>query len=223
MMRFAWLLCLPLLAACGHLEGALMGDGAQLSDTSEAGREKALYLDVIGNLQKQNLHRAALAHLDEYDRRYGGSETSARRRAESLLAVGEDAQAERAWLALLPQVTDGAAYNGLGMVYARQQRWAESRANFEAAVQREPTRASYLNNLGYALFRAGERDRAGFRLRQAEELDPASGEIRNNLVTVLFADGRTAEAEQRLETVADRRQRDTIRRRAMRLAKGEEG
>jgi Flp pilus assembly protein TadD len=222
-MRFAWLLCLPLLTACGTLQNLSMGAESQLADTSEAGREKALYLDVIADLQKQRLHRAALAHLDEYDRRYGPSETSGRRRAEALLAVGEDAQAEREWLALLPKVADGGAYNGLGQVYARQGRWSEAQANFEAAVQREPTRAGYLNNLGYALFRAGSRDRAAFRLRQAEELDPASDAIRNNLVTVLFADGRAPEAEQRLEAVADRRQRDTIRRRAMRLAKGEEG
>lgn len=220
MIRFAVLLCLPLLAAC-----ATTGEGPQTGALSEAGaaQEQNLYLDVIANLQKRDLHHAALAHLDEHDRRYGATPASARRRAESLLAVGETEKAEQAYLALVPRTEDGSAHAGLGAVYARQSRWREAQAAFEEAVKREPTRPGYLNNLGFALLRNDNRAAAEFRLRQAEQLDRESEEIRNNLISVLFADGRKEEAETRLTAVADRGQRDTIRRRAQKIARGEEG
>jgi Flp pilus assembly protein TadD len=221
MTRFAILLCLALLAACANPGNGpeTGGDPATLSD---AQRERALYLDLIAGLQKRDLHRAALAHLDEYDRRYGPSETSARRRAEALLAVGENARAEEAFLALVPVAKDGSAYAGLGATYARQSRWREAQAAFEEAVKREPTRPGYLNNLGFAMLRNGDIRGAEFRLRQAEELDQGSDEIRNNLTAVLLAGGRREDAETRLAAVADRGQRDTIRRQAQRIARGEE-
>ncbi|WP_159998427.1 tetratricopeptide repeat protein [Roseomonas sp. 18066] len=210
-----------LLSGCGTL--GLGGDSLAAGNAPESTgpRERGLYLDLIAGLQQRDLHRAALAHLDEFDTRFGATADTSMRRAESLAAIGEDARAEATFRARLGRGDDGPAQNGLGMLAGRRGRWAEAVAAFTAALAKQPTSTRYLNNLGYALYRAGQAEEAEFRLRQAEELDPASGEVRNNLILVLMANRRRDEAERRLAQIADTGLRDTVRRRAETLLRGE--
>ena len=70
----------------------------------------------------------------------------------------------------------------------------------EQAVAKSPGNAAAIDTLGWALFQAGQTDRALQLLRDARLRDPASPEIRYHLAAVLAQTGRKAEARAELES-----------------------
>ncbi len=220
MGRVAAALCLAgLLGGCGTVRGALpsLGFGNAASRTSEEGQAQTLYIDLIKGLQQRRLHRAALAHLDEFERLHGRQPQASLLRAECLAEVGDDAGARTAFQGLLRGPHAAAARHGLGMLAAREENWPRAITEFNAALALEPTSTRTLNNLGYALLRSGDMAGAEFRLRQATELEPGNPGARNNLALLLVATHRNGEADGLLGTAGTAPMRLALRREVARL------
>ncbi len=186
----------------------------------QAGTPRALYLDMIAGLRQRGLHRAALAHLDEYERQHGATAATTLMRGQSLLEIGQERAAVAAFSAIPEGPERAAAQAGIGMALGRAGDWEGAASAFAEAVRREPTNARHVNNLGFALLRRGEAEEAEFRLRTAVELDPASPEIRNNLAVLLLATNRRPQGEQMLASVPDPALRATMRRVAAQIQQG---
>lgn len=94
---------------------------------------------------------------------------------------------------------DGPALNNLANVLLRLKDPAAA-AVAEQAVTKFPGNANAIDTLGWALFQAGQTDKALQLLRDARLRDPAHPEIRFHLATVLAQTGRKTEAREELET-----------------------
>lgn len=187
-------LLLPLLALCiaspamaADIPAADIPAAARLDDA----RSQALYFTVIAKLRQDGKSHAALAYLDDFDRRYPGDMKARLLRADCLLGIGGLVQAEALYRSLIAGPEGAAAQSGLGHVAAARGDWAAAVAAHRRAAAIDPVNAAYRNDLGYALLRAGNRDGALFALRQASELDPANAVIAANLTLALGReDGR---------------------------------
>ncbi|ABS61698.1 Tetratricopeptide TPR_2 repeat protein [Parvibaculum lavamentivorans DS-1] len=172
-----------------------------------------LYLSVVNGLLSQGRYRAALAYLDQYAVKEKKTPYFQQLYGEALLGTEQYEQAGAAFATLrtTPLAPDG--FNGLGRVKAAQGDWPGAAEEFARAVAARPSSAEFLNNLGYAQLSIGgsELQAAEFNLRQAQELDPASGSIRNNLLIALMMAGKDAEARRLLAGIPASRERAEVR------------
>lgn len=79
------------------------------------------------------------------------------------------------------------AHNGLGIAYGQQGRFVDAADAFRGALAHAPDAPHLLNNLGYALMRAGSLDDAWVALSRAYRLDTANPQTRENLVQLAAA------------------------------------
>lgn len=84
------------------------------------------------------------------------------------------------------------AHNGLGIAYGQNGRFLDAAAAFQAALGHAPGAPHLLNNLGYALMRAGRLDDAWASLDRAYRLDRTNPQTRENLVQLAAARGNSA-------------------------------
>lgn len=225
MRRAAAALSLLLASGCSSLPLPSVSFSGNSSPRRDAevvtpvppGQPQALYLDVITGLRARGLHRAAIAHLDEYERRFARTPATALLRAQSLLEINDDQAALTVFQSIRSGPEAAAARAGTGTVMARQNDWDRAVEAFTAATQLEPTNPRFLNNLGYALLRQGNSGQGEYRLRMASELDPASAEIRNNLALLLLSSNRGPDGERLLAQTPSPEVRAAIRRAAAQI------
>lgn len=159
--------------------------GTPPSAMLDQARSRVLYLDVIRKLNSDGKGHAALAYLDDYDRRFPDDQSARLLRADCLLGAGALKQAEEIYLTLAQGADSAAAQAGLGKIAAARGDWTGAVHAYERAVAAEPLQFAYRNDLGYALLQTGAVDRAAFVLRQAAELAPGNAHIRRNLALAL--------------------------------------
>lgn len=176
------------------------------ADTS--GSTRSLYLQLIHQARADGRPRAAIAYLDDFDRRYPGDRDARILRVNSLLDLN-NLNAAEAEAAALP---DGGGSALRGHLLAARGRWSEAIASYSQAVQASPADPMLRNALGFAQLRAGLAAEAAESLRGALDLSPGTPVIRNNLLLALKAAGQNAEAEALLSTIRDAPQRDALRR-----------
>jgi len=159
-----------------------------------------LYLSVVNGLLAQGRYRAALAYLDQYAVNEKKTPHFHQLHGEAFLGTGRYDEAVAAFSVLEGTGLAPEGFNGLGRVKAAEGDWPAAVSQFERAVGLRPSSAEFLNNLGYARLVAGGEGlaEAEFNLRQAQELDPASESIRNNLLIALIATGKNDEAKRLL-------------------------
>lgn len=174
-----------LLGACSPAPPQSAGTVATLDSSLDPARARALYFDVIQKLHQDGKSHAALAYLDDFDRRFPADGKARLLRADCLLATGTPAEAEAIYRVLLSGPEAAAAEAGLGQIAASRGDWRQAANAYERAVAAAPIHAAYRNDLGYALLKTGDTERAIFVLRQASELAPADKLIRNNLALAL--------------------------------------
>lgn len=179
-------------------------------DWSSAQNDRELYFAVIKGLQSAGQSQAALAYLDDYDKRYPGDINAKLLRANALLSIGEGKQAERLFREVIGTGAVSAGHNGLGKVYAARQNWAEAIRDFSVAAQAEPTNAKILNNLGFAMLMGGRIIDAYTPLARAAELQPADEQIRNNLLLAEYWGKMRPFAVARIRQIADHRERNAV-------------
>jgi Flp pilus assembly protein TadD len=215
MARAAMLaICAALLAGCGTARHVGSGPPAA-PQTAEA---QQLYLDLIRGLRQRGLHRAVIAHLDDFERQNGERPATILLRGQALNDIGDHEGALRAFSRITGGPEFPAARQGMGLAAAGAGLLPEATELLETAVRLEPTNPRFLNNLGFVQLQQGNVQQAESRLRTAAELDAESAEIRNNIALLLLATNRRAEGEQLLAMVPSQETRNAIRREAQRLS-----
>jgi putative PEP-CTERM system TPR-repeat lipoprotein len=153
-------------------------------------------MSAMGNLEGG---KAAIQLAEQWMKTHPNDARTQRALAEGYARTGNFAAAKKAYEGLL-KITpdDGPALNNLANVLLRLKDPAAV-AVAEQAVAKFPGNANVIDTLGWALFQAGQTDRALQLLRDARLRDPAHPEIRFHLATVLAQTGRKTEAREELE------------------------
>ena len=184
----------------------------------EAPDMRGLYLQLIRQARSDGRPRAALAYLDDFERRYPGDGEAGLLRVNSLIDLG---QIDAAEAVPLPAATaDGGVFAVRGHLLAARGRWGEAAACYAQASGGSPADAPLRNAWGYALVRAGQAGAAIGGLRGARDLAPQIAVIRNNLLLALMVGGRRAEAEAGLRRIGDEALRSKLAAEAARIGKG---
>lgn len=137
----------------------------------------------------------AVARFEEALRRRPDFALARRRLGEALAAAGDDARAEQELMRAGETVEGAAALRELGLLQARQGRFAEAVETSRAALARDPKAAAVHNTLGGALASLGRTAEAEASYREALRLDPDLFEAEYNLGNLLAAGERWDEAE----------------------------
>ena len=112
--------------------------------------------------------------------------------------AGDFAAAEAHYRQALPGRPQAETYNGLGFVLMRQGRFAEARAEFQRAIERDPTFAPSYTNLAEAWLREGKLEEAEAWYRRSLAVKPSAA-AHNGLGTVLRERGRSTEAAEQFQ------------------------
>lgn len=171
-----------------------------------------LYLSVVNGLIEQGRYRAALAYLDQYAVQERKTPYFQQLHGEALLGTEKYEEAIVAFSELEGTDLEPDGFNGIGRVKAAQGDWAGAAEYFQKAVDARPSSAEFLNNLGYAQLCVGGEavPAAEFNLRQAQELDPGSASIRNNLVIAFMMAGKDEQARRVLSGIPTSRERAEV-------------
>ena len=170
---------------------------------------RSLYLQLIEQARADGRPRAAIAYLDDFDRRYPGEIQARILRVNSLLDLRDVDGAERA-AAVLPESPESSVARG--HVLCARGDWGQAAALYRQAMVARPADALLRNALGYALLRSGQNAPAIEALRGAVDLAPADRSIRNNLLLALTVGGQRAEVDARLRQIRDGSEQDALRR-----------
>lgn len=189
----------PALAARGEGKTALQDEST-----------RTLYLALIREARTDGRTRAALAYLDDFDRRHPGQGEAQILRVNCLLDL-DQVDAAQAALARIPSSDrSGPALAVRGHVLAAQGQWSEATMRYAAAREASPADAMIVNALGYAQLRSGQASSAVETLRAAFDLAPDNAVVRNNLGLALTMAGRSAEAARLLSGLADVQERQRL-------------
>lgn len=187
--------------------GSLAAADAQAFKAPES---RALYFKLIHDMREQGHSRAALAHLDEFERRFPKEPRARILRADCLVDIGDVAQAEGIYRRLLHGSEAADAYAGLGRIRGLSGDWRGAVVYLNKASTLQPTSSKHLNDYGFALLQSGDAAAALARLRQAAELAPRNPQVRNNLILALASAGEIAEARARAAAIADEPERRQV-------------
>lgn len=171
-----------LLCACSTTSPASLGPN---STQAKSDASKTLYLTIVENLIRDDQAFAAIAHLDEYDLKYGANAESQKLRADALLRAGKTDEANRIYLALTKTSLAADGWNGLGKVASQRENWQKAADYFYAAAKAAPAQADFLGNLGFALIQTQNFADAEFVLKEARQLAPDDRLVANNVVLLL--------------------------------------
>lgn len=199
-----------LLSACGASPQRIAVTQPVTAAPITSQNEASLYLNVVDGLLKQERYGAALAFLDSYS---GKQKNAPPRywlmRGNALLGLHRNGEAADAYARLLSTPLAAEGWNGQGRVAANRKQWRNANGQFRKAVLAIPANAEFLNNLAYSGLQLGEFGASVSYLRQAHELDPKSGLIRNNLIIALTLSGDLTGANSLMQAITDpRRRRD---------------
>jgi Flp pilus assembly protein TadD len=178
----AGLLVSTLLAGCANLPGAGPDDPSAPQDDAQS---RALHADLVREMIAQGRHYAALAHLEELEKKQGLRDELNLLRGQVLAKLERRQEAERIFKSLLRGPYEGEARHGLGLLYANQDQ-ATSLDYLAAAARLKPASATIRNDYGYALLLAGSHGAAKLQLATAYELEPAVERNRNNYLLALM-------------------------------------
>lgn len=212
-----------LLAACGKTLGGYPnhvptpslvapGDASPRDD-------KAVYMDLIRQMQQQGAYYASLAHIDAYRQRFGTTPELRRRQADALRATGQLDAARTLYRSLLTGDQAAAAWHGLGLVEAQSGQAVAADEALLKATELEPVNAAYLSDLGYARLCEGQPATAKDPLAMAAELDPTNTKVIANLALWALLTGDTTRADaimQRGQLPAE--SQNDVRRQAVQIA-----
>ena len=180
------------MAAAPHLQDT---DGRSPTPDIQ-GAQQASMLTWVRTLQSRNQHYAALAYLQEHDKRWSPTPESRLLQAQSLAATGQFAQAQSLYLVLIHQESlAGLAYQGLGLLAVQQGRMNDAITAFQYAAQLLPTNAAVLGDWGYALLSDGRLSEAQKPLKTAAELAPDDAHSLANLALLYYLTGQPELAE----------------------------
>lgn len=179
--------------------------------TDDVPSTRPLYLQLIQQARIDGRPRAALAYLDDFERRYPHDLEARILRVNSLLDLGKVEEAGTLAQAL-PDDRNGTVSAVRGHVAAARNDWTGAIAYYQAARTARPADPFIRNALGYAFLRVGRYSEAIDALKGAADLAPGDEVIRNNLILALLAAGQRAEANRALQGIRDTDARANLRK-----------
>ncbi|CCA90418.1 tetratricopeptide repeat protein [Novosphingobium sp. PP1Y] len=185
---------------------------ARATDVQEAGSTKSLYLMLIRQARSDGRPRAALAYLDDFDRRHPDDLEARILRVNCLLDLGQTGEASAEAGKLPTDDRSGEVQQVRGHVFAAEKHWPDAIAQYEQALLLKPADPLTSNALGYARLQSGQFEAALENLRAAHDLAPDDTVIRNNLLLALTLADHAREAKYLFETIGDETVRSRIRR-----------
>lgn len=207
---------LAVCSACGSARNAYRPDPLSLAPLdTPAQDDKRMYLDLIGQMQRQGAYYASLAHVEAYRQRYGDSPALRLLQADGLRETQQVEAARALYTSLASGPQGAAAWHGLGLIAARAGDAAQAEASLARAVQLQPLNTDYLGDLGFARLRAGALGSAREPLAKAAELAPGNVKANANLAVWALLHNDTAMAEQIMRSAA---LPDQARQEVLRLA-----
>lgn len=187
-----------LLAACSTFHDGFPNHTMAPSLTGPskpATDSKAMYLDLIRQMQQQGAYYASLAHIDAFRLRYGDPPELQRLQGDALRETGQDAAASKVYQGMLHGPQAAAAWHGLGLIAARDKQYAVAEKDLLQATQLEPIDVTYLSDLGYARLAGGNVVAAHEPLAEAAELEPTNTKVVSNLALWASLQGDDNQAE----------------------------
>lgn len=175
------------------------------------GSTRNLYMMLIRQARDDGRPRAALAYLDDFDRRHPDDIEAQLLRVNCLLDLGQTDLAETALGAISGQNGSGEVLAVRGHVAAARSDWPGAVHYYMLARKARPADALIGNALGFAQLQIRQPALAVETLRGALDLLPGNVVIRNNLGLALTIAGRAAEAEALLAKVRDTAERKRLR------------
>lgn len=170
---------------------SLTGARAPMPVSDSAATDEAIHADLIRGMLAQDNNYAALAHIQDQQRRSGNTPLLRYLEAEARRRLGDTVTAESLYRGLLRGEMSAQAHHGLGLLYAARD-LTQAISFLREASQRRPTDADLRSDLGFALLRAGRYAESLTELATAMELDSASSKARNNLLLLLITTGDEA-------------------------------
>jgi Flp pilus assembly protein TadD len=197
------LTAVALCSACQSTRNAYRPDPVSLAGPETPPQDdKRLYLDLIGQMQRQGAYYASLAHVDAYRQRYGDSPALRLLQADALRETGQLPAARSLYASLASGPQAAAAWHGLGLIAIRDGDDTQAEQALARAVQLQPLNTDYLGDLGFARLRAGQLEQAREPLAKAAELAPGNAKANANLAVWALLRNDTAMAERILHSAA---------------------
>lgn len=221
--RIAVVLALATLAAgCGKTLGGYPNHASEpslVAPSASARDDRAVYMDLIRQMQQQGAYYASLAHIDAYRQRFGTTTELRRRQADALRETGQWDASRAIYQSLTGGDQAAPAWHGLGLVAAHEGQDEQAEQALLKATQLEPVNAAYLSDLGYARLCAGRFAQAREPLAMAAELAPSNAKVLANLALWAMLTGNDAQAEAIMQRAAlPAAGRDDVRRLAVQMA-----
>jgi Flp pilus assembly protein TadD len=210
------LAAVALCSACHSTRNAYRPDPVSLAGPETPPQDdKRLYLELIGQMQRQGAYYASLAHVDAYRQRYGDSPALRLLQADALRETGQLPAARSLYASLANGPQAAAAWHGLGLIAIRDGDDTQAEQALARAVQLQPLNTDYLGDLGFARLRAGQLEQAREPLAKAAELAPGNTKANANLAVWALLRNDTAMAERILGSAG---LPDSTRQEVLRLA-----
>lgn len=186
-----YLLLVPALGACSHLQSALAGGDRNACATVPAG-QLGMQMELVRQQMDAGKYHAALAHLDATP-----SDLPALRllRAQAQSRIDDNAAAGATFRSLLGTCLSAYAHQGLGKIAAAERDSAGALDHLQRARIEAPVDADIRNDYGFMLLALGRIEPALREFRTAIELDPNQRTAARNLVLALLVAQRSEEAQ----------------------------
>lgn len=175
------LLLVLMLSACATTPNALLSPSGRVDGPAS----RQVHTDLVREMIAQGRYYAALAHIEELQKRNGPRDELLLLHARVLARLDRNEQAESEYRQLLGSAYEGEARHGLGLLYARQNHRI-SLEYLKQAARLRPTDPDIRNDYGYALLTGGQYPVARLELATAFELASNVDKYRNNYVLSLL-------------------------------------
>ena len=194
---------------------ALLGAGYPALAYEEAGKlnvTASSWFDAqvirVAALLRQQRNDDALAYANRLNQRPGAGASEQRLLVDTMLQVGQEAQATELLGALVTRpenAADARLRLQYGAALLSANRWGEAKVQLEKALELEPANPSILNYLGYSLVeRREELPRALAMLEKVVKLAPEEAAYIDSLGWAYYQTGQAAKALPLLETAVEK-------------------
>jgi tetratricopeptide (TPR) repeat protein len=182
--------------------GDLQKAKAQLETAAKLAPDRPEIYLMLGNIElKQGYYPAALEDSERSLQYAPDNLPALRLKADALFAAGRVPEAKQVYeqlAALAPE--DSAVHEQLGILAIRQKDFKTAVREFEAALSRDPGRASSLNDLALVLQKTEGQQAALDRIREQIMLQPNNADFHTILAVFLMNDHQPDAAADELKT-----------------------